>query len=198
MAASALARISRLSLTLLCVAAAEASAEPARYELQPDGTRVRFLAKSTLHPFEGDTSAVRGDMVFDPVTNQLLEPARIAVKVEGLTTGIAARDRAMCRMFQSDEFPELLVTIDSLVPLDVSDPSARRYRLEGRLKIRQIEQPIAIDVDANLLGDGFEASGRLPLMARKMFQLKPPSVAGLIRVRDDLVVEFTSSWKRAR
>lgn len=185
-------------MALLCAEASAVSAAPTRYALQPEHTRVQFLANSTLHPFEGETSAVRGEMVFDPVTNQLLEPAHIAIEVTGLTTGVAARDRAMYKMFQSDEFPELLVTIDSLTPLEGSGQPARRYRLAGRLRIRQIEQPIAIDVDANVLGEGIEASGRLSMMARKMFQLKPPSVAGLIRVRDGLVVEFTSFWKPAR
>lgn len=174
-----------------------ALAEPTRYKLQPDITHVRFIAKTNLHPFEGETTVVRGHMVFDPVTNQLVEPAEIAVMVKEMQTGIAARDRAMRKMFEADRFPALLVTIDSLTPVDVSDQTARRYRLEGRLQIRRIEQPIAFEVHANMLGESLEASGRVPL-TMTVFQLKPPTVFGLIRVSHKVMVEFISYWKRQR
>jgi polyisoprenoid-binding protein YceI len=169
-------------------------AAPVRYGLEPEQAQVRFLGRSTLHDFEGETSDVRGEMVFDPEQAALAAPARLAIPVETIRTGIAARDRAMREMFEAERFPEILITIDSATLLDATS-SPRRYRLQGRLRIRETVQPVDFEAQATISEDAIVASGSLPLSIRA-FDLHPPSVFGVIRVRQGVTVEFTSRWTR--
>lgn len=187
-----------IGVALLAGWPAEAWAAPNRYVLEPDSAHVRFRGRSTLHGFAGETDVVRGEMTFDPQQRQLTAPAHLAIPVESLRTGIGARDRAMYAMFEADRFPELTITIESVSVLDEPRPidaTPRRYLLHGRLRIRQIERPIEFQAQATVTEDAVEVSGTLPLTTA-MFDLKPPSVIGLIRVRNTLVVEFTAHWTR--
>jgi polyisoprenoid-binding protein YceI len=173
-------------------------AAPIRYILEPEHAHVRVAGRSTLHGFEGETSAVRGEITFDPQQDQLAAPARLAVPVSTIRTGNSARDRAMLEMFDAGHFPEISVTIDAVSPL--GEPAAgsaapRRYRLQGRLRIRDIEQPVDFEVEAVVTDQAIDASGALPLTTT-MFELKPPSVLGVVRVRKEITVEFTSHWTR--
>jgi polyisoprenoid-binding protein YceI len=195
---SIIQRIWLVGVAVSALPPAAAWAAPVRYALEPEQAQVRFLGRSTLHDFEGETSDVRGDMMFDPERQALAAPARLAIPVDTIRTGIAARDRAMREMFESERFPEIVMTIDSATPLDAPPTikaSSRRYRLQGRLRIREIEQPVDFEAQATITEGAIDASGTLPLTI-KQFDLHPPSVLGVIRVRQGISVDFTSHWTR--
>jgi len=91
--------------------------------------RVSFSASATLHDFEGG----------GPCAVLAIEPdgdgryrARAEVAVAQLETGIAARDRSMREMFDSERYPRITATFTSI------DPEALRARRAGALASRLV------------------------------------------------------------
>lgn len=182
-----------LALLAWCGAA---SAAPGRYALDPAGTEITFAARTTVHGVEGTAAQARGDMVFDPQTGQLAGPAQVRIPVAAMDTGNGPRDRSMRRMFEAAEFPELVFTVEQLTRLEA--PAAgrpQRYRLAGRLRIRTLEQPVEIEVEAVPVGEDLDVSGRV-MLTTTMFRLKPPTALGVMRVKPGVQVSFSSRWVR--
>ena len=173
-------------------------AAPRAYVLDPSGTAVSFFGRATLHAFSGMSRSVQGTLAFDPDPQRLIVPASVAIPIASLTTGIAARDRQMRAMFDAPRAPLIQFTLTVLTRLgdDPSAPGAARYRLEGTLRLRAAVHPLAFDAVAHPTADeGWEVSGDVPL-SLKGLGLKPPSLLGLFRVHDAVLVRFTSRWRR--
>jgi polyisoprenoid-binding protein YceI len=173
-----------------------AQAAPIAYEIQPQESVLEFEGHSTLHGFTGTSRELSGELLYDPDQHRLAQPTEILVPVASFRTGNDRRDRAMRAMFEADRFPAIRMTVTSIDPLEASADAGgrRRYRLSGQAQVRAVTQPVAVDVWAMESPDSIEASGELRLTASQ-FGLKPPSVAGLIRVRDELVVRFNTRWR---
>lgn len=178
-----------------------ANAAPVRYVIDSSQSSVHFDAKSTAHPFSGDTRALSGEMTWDAAERQILEGAVIRVPIVPILTGESKRDDAMRKMFNVSVFPEI-----EFKPLKLTapEPSAapgtsagiEHYRLEGVLKIRQIEKAIILNVTTSPSADGsLEVSGETQVRT-DWFALKPPSVLGLIRVLPEVKLRFKSVWKK--
>lgn len=190
-------------LFVVCASAAVSAAQaaPARYGIDPDQSSIHFDAKSTAHPFGGDTRSLSGEMTWDAAQARIFEGAAIRIPIMPILTGEPKRDNAMRKMFNVSAFPEIEFRPLRLTPLDpAAAPSANagteRYRLEGVLKIRQIEKTIFINVTASSLADGsLEVFGETSLRT-DWFDLKPPSVLGLIRVLPEVKLRFKTSWKK--
>ena len=162
-------------------------AEPAAYELDGDHSVLSFHAKTPLHPFTGVTHALQGRLDADEKL-VLSQPAEILIPVATLDTGNKNRDKEMRRMFEADRYPGILFTARKIV-----ETAPGRYRIEGSLRIRDIEQEITMDVEAREYPGFVEVSGSVPLTTT-MFKLKPPSVLGLIRVNENVSVTFQTRW----
>ncbi len=173
-------------------------AEPATYELDAQHSRVSFIGHSTLHDFTGTATTCSGRMIFDPDQDSFTGQAEVIVPVDRLDTGIAARDRAMRAMFDAEDYPDIrfaLLKLTRLPDAGATSLEGRRYRLEGFLKVRAVEQPVTFEAVARITPEELEVSGEVPLTTT-LFDLKPPSVLGVIRVRKDILVRFDSRWKR--
>ncbi|MBI3009799.1 MAG: YceI family protein [Candidatus Omnitrophica bacterium] len=169
------------------------------YVLDQEHSHVQFTGSAMGYRFRGRVQALQGRLDFDPANDQLLHPAEILISVKALTTDHPKRDQDMWTMFEAADYPVIrcVLTTLTLLPDDFSGPSGtRRYRLEGRLKIRTIEQPVAFEVVATVTPERIEASGELPLTTNA-FVLRPPTLMlGLVRVRKQVHVEFAIRWTR--
>jgi len=174
-------------------------AAPTTYVLDQEHSHVQFTGSAMGHRFRGRAQALQGRLDFDPARDQLLRPAEMLVSVGALTTDHPRRDQDMWKMFEAADYPVIRCVLTKLIPLAQDPPGtagARRYRVEGRLQIRTIEQPVAFDVVATVTPEFIEASGELPLTT-SAFDLRPPALMlGLVRVRKQVRVEFSSRWTR--
>ena len=188
-------------LALVLTGSSPASAQPQAFKLAADQSSVHFDAKSTLHPFAGDTRTLSGEMVWDDATGRIEEGAVVRVPVLPIVTGEPKRDQEMLKMFAAAEFPDIEFKAARITPLPSSPgapvPTApARYRLEGTLKIRRVERPISFEVTAVPTPSGtLEVSGET-LLRTDWFGLKPPSVLGLVRVLPEVKVRFQSVWEK--
>lgn len=164
-------------------------AAPVTYTLEAQESALTFEGRSTLHDFTGTTHALSGRMAFDPERQTLEGQAEIRLPVASFDTGIAARDKALRVMFEAEQHPEIRITFTSLTRL-----APGRYRLAGQVTIRTITQPLECEVQATVTPAGIAATGEARLTTTQ-FDLHPPSVMGVIRVRPAIVVRFASRWK---
>lgn len=178
------------ALWMSCLIAAPlVDAAPVTYTLDAQESVLSFEGRSTLHDFTGTTHALSGEMVYDPERATLAVPVDIRLPVASFDTGIAARDKALRAMFEAEQFPEIRIVFTSLTRLEPG-----HYRLAGQATIRAITQPLECEVWATVTPKGIAATGEARLTTTQ-FDLHPPSVMGVIRVRPPIVVRFTSRWK---
>lgn len=194
----------RIAAFLLLAAAVTdpgaAWARPQAFKLTAERSSVHFDAKSTLHPFAGDTRTLSGEMIWDAAEGRIEQGAVIRVPVQSIVTGEAKRDREMRKMFAASEFPDIefrAVKVTPLPPQTGASAPSGRYRLEGTLKIRRVERTVAFETSVTPAPSGeLKISGEA-LVRTDWFELKPPSVMGLVRVLPEVKVRFESVWEKA-
>ena len=147
------ARIAALALALLFVPAAllcprAASAQAARYALDPVHTRVMFeLSHAGYSQAIGTVSGSTGELVFDP---QDWSSAKVAVSVPvaKLDMGDAGWSRAAIRsgLLDGARFPVATFVSTRVEPVD-----ATHARVVGTLTLRGVAHEVALDVTFNQL-----------------------------------------------
>lgn len=158
---------------------------------------VRFLGTSTLHDFSGTVTSrpFAAPVSRDAAGNPVVPRVELEFPVEGMRTGNDSRDEKMREMFLSDRHP--------VVRAVARDVDAGKFRermrkdpggktpLEVTLVIRGVERKIPASA-----GNWREEGGRSAFdvefpVSLKEFELKPPSVLGIIRVADRVDVKGT-------
>lgn len=182
----------RVAILLLALLAAPASA--GKIEGACD---VRFLGTSTLHDFSGTVRSrpFTAPLSRDAAGETVLPAVEVEFPVAEMKTGNDSRDEKMREMFQSDRHPVIRA-----MARDVDADKAReRMRkapggttpLEVTLAIRGVERKV-LATAGNWKEEGDRATFdvEFPVSLRE-FDLKAPSVLGLIRVGDRVVVKGT-------
>jgi len=172
-----------------------ASVHASVYSLSDQPSRISFSGKSTLHAFEGHAHQVRGRIQYDPKTGESALPLEIEIPSALLETENAGRDRGMHQMFESSRFDKLLWSADHLECTPLSGRGLAACKAEGRLRIRGIERPLSFLVQIQGHPDELKTESHF-FISLKDFQLKPPSVLGVIRVSDLIKVDIQAVWKR--
>jgi polyisoprenoid-binding protein YceI len=175
-----------LALLLAAVAPAEAAEWRGSCEIRFDGT-------STLHDFSGTVRSRPFAAATSPVGGKPLIPrVTIDVPVDEMKTGNETRDRQMREMFQSDKYPLIRafavnVDPDSLGNNLRSGPKSNAI-IDITLKIRETERRIRATA-GNLKEDGGRIAFDLEFpVSLESFGLTPPTVFGIIRVKDAVKV----------
>ncbi|HEX9191041.1 MAG TPA: YceI family protein [Candidatus Deferrimicrobiaceae bacterium] len=182
----------RLAILLLALLAAPAVAGGIQ------GTcDVRFLATATLHDFSGTVRSrpFAAPLSRDAAGKSVLPSVEVEVAVAEMKTGNDSRDEKMREMFQSDRHPVIRA-----VARDIDADRAReRMRkdpggtapLEVTLAIRGVERMVQATA-GNWKEDGDRVAFDVEFpVSLKEFGLKAPTVLGLIRVGDRVVVKGT-------
>ncbi len=157
----------------------------------------RFLGSSTLHDFSG---TVRSRPFAAPISRDVagnpgLPPVEVEFPVSDMRTGNDSRDEKMRGMFQSDRYPVIRAVAQDLDAGKFrermrKDPGGKTP-LDVTLAIRGVERKIRASA-----GGWKEEGGKVAFdvefpVSLKEFELKPPSVLGLIRVGDRIDVKGT-------
>jgi len=143
----------------------------------PAEARVYFNGTSTLHDFGGNLSAEP----FDIVVSNRTWFASVDVLSGQMATANEKRDRNMYQMLGTNQYPHIHGDVAN-APLLANGASATNVALQ--LKIRDQATALPANIRDWRLTDSelrFRAAWSLSL---KQYGLKPPSVAGIIRVGD--------------
>jgi hypothetical protein len=158
---------------------------------------VAFLASSTLHDIPGSARCLPFAAVLsrDAAGRQVIPVVEVEVPVAGMDTRNRSRDRQMREMFRSERFPMIRAAAH-----DVDVERLREEMGKGRegkspldllLRIRDVERKVR--ATASRLE---ESGGRVTFdiefpVSLGEFDLKAPSVLGIVRVGDKVTVKTT-------
>jgi YceI-like domain len=190
-----------LSLAILVAGFFPSSAGAAPTEPVPATIRgacdVAFLITSTLHDVPGSARCMPFGAVLarDAAGRQIIPTVEVDVPVAGMDTRNTTRDGKMREMFLSERFPRIHAA--------AHDVDVERLRVEtgkGRegvasidllLRIRDVERKVRATA-GNLKESGERVTFDLEFpVSLGEFDLKPPSVLGIIRVGDKVSVKAT-------
>ncbi|MBP2687530.1 MAG: hypothetical protein H6Q81_2435 [Deltaproteobacteria bacterium] len=199
-----------LLLAILVVGFSPSSAGAAPAEPAPATIRgacdVAFLITSTLHDVPGSARCLPFAAVLarDAAGRQVIPSVEVDVPVAGMDTRNTTRDGKMREMFLSERFPRIHAA--------AQDVDVERLRVEtgkGRegnasidllLRIRDIERKVRASA-SNLKESGEQVTFDLEFpVSLGEFDLKAPTVLGIIRVGDKVSVKatFTLTLSRSR
>jgi len=163
---------------------------------------IRFFGKSTLHDFAGQAACqpfvlqTQGD----ESGRQVIEPTVVAVPVSRMDTDNDRRDKKMWAMFDGTNFPEIkghFAALDPDVVLEQLKATENgQGSLEFDLQIREVTQHIKANTNVlTITPEQIVFTMEFPLSLAS-FELKPPSVMGIIRVADEVRVEVQTTLHR--
>jgi polyisoprenoid-binding protein YceI len=173
-----------------------AKAEPAPATIR-GACDVAFLVTSTLHDVPGSARCLPFSAVLarDAAGRQVIPSVEVEVPVAEMDTRNKSRDGQMREMFRSDRFPRIHAA--------AKDIDVERLRAEtgkGRegdasidllLRIRDVERKVRATA-SNLKESGEQVTFDLEFpVSLGEFDLKAPSVLGIIRVGDKVSVKAT-------
>jgi YceI-like protein len=158
---------------------------------------VAFLVTSTLHDFPGFARCLPFEAVLarDAAGRQVIPSLEVEVPVAGMDTRNKSRDGQMREMFRSERFPRIHAA--------AHDVDVERLRVgigKGRegitsidllLRIRDVERVVRATA-SNLKESGERVTFDLEFpVSLGEFDLKAPSVLGIVRVGDKVSVKTT-------
>ena len=184
---------------ILVAVLSSASARAAPAEPSPAAIRgacdVAFLITSTLHDVPGTARCQPFAAVLarDAAGREVIPSVEVEVPVAGMDTRNRSRDGQMREMFRSERFPRIRAAAH-----DVDVERIRAEAGKGRggdasidllLRIRDVERKVRATA-SNLKESGERVTFDLefPVSLRE-FDLKAPSVLGIIRVGDTVSVK---------
>ena len=165
---------------------------------------VAFLVTSTLHDFPGSARCLPFEAVLgrDAAGRRVIPSVEVEVPVAGMDTRNKSRDGQMREMFRSERFPRIHAA--------AQDVDVERLRVEigkGRegnasfdllLRIRDVERKVRATA-SNLKESGERVTFDLEFpVSLGEFDLKAPSVLGIIRVGDKVTVKVTFTMTVSR
>ncbi len=163
---------------------------------------IHFFGKSTLHDFEGQVTCQPFVLQTEAAESgrQVIRQQVVTVLVSEMDTDNDGRDKKMRAMFDSTNFPEIKGHFADLEPEVVLEQLKATENgqgsLEFDLQIRKITQHIKAKTSLLTIGpEQIVFTMEFPLSLAS-FELKPPSVMGIIRVANDVQVEVQTTLHR--
>ncbi|HEX7524471.1 MAG TPA: YceI family protein [Candidatus Deferrimicrobium sp.] len=189
-------------LAALVAVISSSSAGGAKADAPASGTirgacEVAFLATSTLHDVSGSARCLPFETVLARGTagRQILPTVEVEVPVASMDTRNKSRDGKMREMFLSERFPRIHAAAHDVdverLRVEIGKSRDGNASIDLLLRIRDVERKVRATA-SNLKESGERVSFDLefPVSLRE-FDLKAPSVLGIIRVGDKVSVKAT-------
>ena len=166
---------------------------------------VAFLVTSTLHDVPGSARCLPFAAVLarDAAGRQAIPSVEVEVPVAGMDTRNATRDGKMREMFRSERFPRIHAAAHDVdverLRVEIGKGREGNASLDLLLRIRDVERKVRATA-SNLKESGERVTFDLEFpVSLGEFDLKAPSVLGIIRVGDKVSVKaaFTLTVSRS-
>jgi polyisoprenoid-binding protein YceI len=200
-----------VSVLLAIVSWAGAAVAASPYVLSPEGSQVVIhVGKAGVFSFAGHehrivAGPVEGTVVFD-AENLARSTVEVRFQASGLrVTGqgepkddVPKVQEAMLgpKCLDAPRFPTIRFASRTVT---VGHASAGHDDLVilGDLTLHGVTRPVTVPVAVDLLGDRLTARGRMTVRQTD-FGITPITVAGVVKVKDELVLEWTLEGRRAQ
>lgn len=163
---------------------------------------VTFSGKSTLHDFEGTVSAKPFVVSLDQLEHpaQAHASSRVVVEAAKMDTDNDERDEKMHECMDVKTFPEIVVEVTDLAAADtkpvtggaVPQPTVIPFVLDLKGKKQKVTGKVS---DWKYDGDSISCTVTFPV-SLKASNIKPPSVLGIVKVKDEIEVAAHLELKR--
>ena len=166
------------------------------YNFQLPESALEFKVDSTLHKIEGKVTAFSiKPLSFDFDKPELRENIEVTFPVLAMDTGMKARDAAMYKTFDSAHYSRVSY---KAATVRCSPETADRLScvVPGELTIRNKTLSVPLHAVIERRGSALHARGEAKL-SLAAFDLHPPSVLGLIKVFDEVTINFDTGWNPA-
>lgn len=151
---------------------------------------ISFTGTSTLHDFDGSVPCQ--PFALEVPESGLAQGGKVSVAVAQMDTDNDARDKKLREMFDSGQYPLIVGHYPGFSFADAVREALAAQEpdyLDFTLRIRDIEHPVHAAL-RNFKKSPQELSFDLQFdLSLAAFQLRPPSVLGLIRVGDTVSVK---------
>lgn len=148
-----------LTLGLSALSLAAAQAAPAKWAVDPGGSRLGFSSKYAGDAFTGLFRRWNADIAFDPAQ---LPASKIVVSVDmaSVYTNDPDRDQTLPtgEWFDSKRFPRAVFTSTRIT---AAGPG--RYTAAGTLNLKGVTRPATLNFGLKIVGDKAEANGAITL-----------------------------------
>lgn len=160
------------------------------------GYRVKevFAAGAREVTANGRTGDVTGELT---VADGSVTEGTFTVDMTTLASDEGRRDSAIrSRGLQTDQFPEGTFTLTEPIELpELADGDAVELGATGELTLRDVTQPVTIDLTVRASGDTFTVQGSAPVEMAD-YGIEPPSVGGFVEVEDNGSFEFVVNFEQ--
>jgi polyisoprenoid-binding protein YceI len=156
------------------------------------------LSQNRFHVAVGVTTAIQGEITLDPVHPRAARIGTVTVDVSQLRSDSARRDSAIrARWLESAKYPTAAFTPTAVVGLPdaYAGGQAVPILITGLLTVRTVIHPVTFTgtaaVEGSILTSVLHTSLRMT-----DFGIEPPSLLGIFKVEDDVMVELRVTARR--
>lgn len=150
-----------------------------RWTANPAVSHIEFMARSSLHNVHGTARLLSGEIIKGTA-------GRFVFPVDSMDTANNARDRKMVAMFEAEKYPEIIYEIHTLT----ESATGENGTVSGTLTMHGVTLDFPLEVDIIKIDENKRDWQGGADISLQRFNLKPPSVLGLIRVADSVHVTF--------
>jgi polyisoprenoid-binding protein YceI len=167
----------------------------ASYEVQE-----QFLSRDLPSQAIGKTNAVTGEIQFSLDGKPSGKVTNITVDLSKLTSDESRRDnRIRQQWLESSKYPNAVFTSTEAqgLPETYTEGQDVNFKLTGDMTIRDMTKPVTFDVTGKLVGDTITGSATTQILM-KDFGIDPPSIAGMLTVKDGVTIRLNFTAKEAK
>ncbi|HJZ50482.1 MAG TPA: YceI family protein [Roseiflexaceae bacterium] len=167
----------------------------ASYEVQE-----QFLNRDLPNQAIGKTNAVEGELQISLNGKPSGQVTKITVDLSKLTSDERRRDnRIRQQWLESSKYPNAVFTSTDAqgIPESYTDGQEVTFKLTGNMTIRDVTKPVTFDVTGKLVGDTITGNATTQILM-KDFGIDPPSIAGMLTVKDGVTVRLNFTAKESK
>lgn len=189
-----LARLGRVSATLLIITGLTAVAQQSALDLDPARTSVKFTLGDVLHTVHGTFQLKRGALQFDPATGKI--SGEIVVDAKSGESGSGMRDRKMHKeVLESQRYPEISFHPDR-VDGAVAAEGKSAVKVHGLFGIHGAEHEMTVPAEVEMSAGHWAVTVHFTVPYAK-WGMKNPSTL-FLRVSDSVEIDLAAAGSAAQ
>jgi polyisoprenoid-binding protein YceI len=167
----------------------------ASYEVQE-----QFLNRDLPSQAIGKTNAVSGELQLNLKGKPSGKVTNITVDLRTLTSNESRRDnRIRQQWLESQTYPYAVFTSTDAqgIPDSYTEGQDVSFKLTGDMTVHNVTKPVTFDVTGKLVGDTITGSAKTQILM-KDFGIDPPSITGMLTVKDGVTITINFTAKEAK